>query len=94
MKYNIKKGVSKFLLYTTKQIADLYGVSTYKVTQNWCKHGLKHTPEFEYKKEWVDEFLEELAVQNVFHKHSNFSLAKSKNFKNKKFIPITIEDLM
>lgn len=55
------------MLYTTKEIADMYGgegknVTPYMITHTWIPNGLKHVrgkgQGFLYKKEWIDEYLE------------------------------------
>ena len=59
------------MLYTTKQIAEMYSgkagnVTPYMITHTWITNGLKHIKgkgnSFLYKKEWVDEFLENKAI--------------------------------
>jgi hypothetical protein len=79
------------MLYTTKEIAEMYRVSSYKVTQDWCQKGLKHTYDFKFKKEWVEEFLEETAVQK-FPKNDikrRTVLKVDKNYKK-----LTMEEIM
>lgn len=60
------------LLYTTKQIAEMYSaeketVTPYMITHTWVPNGLKHIKgkgqSFLYKKEWVDEYLEEQSIE-------------------------------
>lgn len=62
------------MLYTTKQIAELYSsseneITPYMITHTWIAQGLKHLrgkgKGFLYKKEWVDEFLEMQAIVNT-----------------------------
>ena len=55
-------------LLTTKQIAEMYEVSPYTITHNWCNKGLKflrgkHTMLF--KEKWVDDFIEEEAEKQI-----------------------------
>lgn len=56
------------LLYTTKQIAEIYGgennnVTPYMITHTWIPNGLKHMKGkgngFLFKKEWVEQYIEE-----------------------------------
>lgn len=58
------------MLYTTKQIAEMFSgkennITTYTITHNWIPKGLKHIrgkgTGFLYKKEWVEEFIEQQA---------------------------------
>lgn len=55
-------------LYTSEEIAEIYGVSSYTVTNNWGKKGLKRIRgagnSYLYKKEWVEEYLENQATSN------------------------------
>lgn len=50
-------------LLTTDEVAEMYGVSSYTITQNWCNKGLKHikSKTFMFKQKWVDDYLEEEA---------------------------------
>ena len=59
------------MLYSTKEIAEMYGgenenVTPYTITQTWIPQGLKHIRgkgnSFLFKKEWVEEFLENQAI--------------------------------
>lgn len=59
------------MLYTTQEIAEMYSssgntVSAYMITHTWVPNGLKHIrgkgAGFLYKKEWVEEYLEEQAI--------------------------------
>ena len=47
-------------LLTTREIAKIYEVSEYTITQNWIPKGLKHFPSkpFKFRVEWVEEFIE------------------------------------
>ncbi len=61
-------------LYTAKEISEkeFYGpkemITPYKITQNWVKKGLKFIRgtrrEMLFKLEWIDEFLENQAMEN------------------------------
>ena len=61
------------MLYTGEQIAQMYSTEKVKLTANnirkWANRGLKHIRGahnvFLYKKDWVDNFLEEEAQRNV-----------------------------
>lgn len=55
------------MLYTTKEIADMYGgeqknVTPYMITHTWIPNGLKYAKGkgrgYLFKKEWVEEYLE------------------------------------
>ena len=55
------------MLYTTKEIAEMYGgkqknVTPYMITHTWIPCGLKYTKGkgkgYLFKKEWVEEYLE------------------------------------
>ncbi len=55
------------MLYSTKEIAEMYGgenrnITPYTITQTWIPLGLKHirgkANSYLFKKEWVEEFLE------------------------------------
>lgn len=54
-------------LYTSKEIAEIYGVTQYTITNNWSKKGLKHIKGakkgFLYRKEWVEEYIESQIIQ-------------------------------
>lgn len=55
-------------LYTSKQIAEMYGVSPYTVSNNWAKKGLKHIRgagnSFLYKIKWVEEYIQSQIICN------------------------------
>ncbi len=49
-------------LLSTKQIAEMYEVSSYTITQNWCNKGLKFIRGKDgmmFRVSWVEKFLEE-----------------------------------
>lgn len=61
------------MLYTTKEIAEMYGgkqknVTPYMITHTWIPNGLKHIrgkgAGFLYKKEWVEAYLESLSMEH------------------------------
>lgn len=61
------------MLYTTKQIAEMYGgdlqnVTPYMITHTWIPNGLKHIKgkgqSFLYKKEWIEEYLDSQTIIN------------------------------
>lgn len=65
------------MLYTTKQIAEMYSgksgnITPSMITQTWNHEGLKHIKGkyngFLYKKEWVDEFIENKSIINAMEK--------------------------
>lgn len=67
--------------YTAKEIAEIYNVTPYTVTQNWGSKGLKRIrgkkSSYLYKLEWVDEYIE----QAVMQKTDNICDVKKINFK-------------
>lgn len=54
-------------LYTSKEISEIYRVPKYTVTQYWIPKGLKHIrgnkKSYLFKIEWVENFLEENAIE-------------------------------
>lgn len=68
-------------LYTAEEIAKIYNVTKYTVTQNWSKKGLKHIrgkkKSFLYRLEWVEEYIE----QAIMQKAENIDNVKKINFK-------------
>ena len=54
-------------LYSTEEIAKLYGVTNYTITQTWCKRGLRHIrgkgKGFNFRISWVEEYLEMSTMQ-------------------------------
>lgn len=55
------------MLYTTKEIAEMYGgekknVTPYMITHTWIPNGLKYARGkrrcYLFKKEWIEEYLE------------------------------------
>lgn len=77
------------MLYTGEQIAEIYSTEAVKITTNtvrrWANNGLKHLlgekGKFLFKKEWIDEFLEEEAKKNI---HTQVIGEKSKKTNLKK----------
>lgn len=60
------------MLYTTKEIAEMYGgeqknVTPYMITHTWIPNGLKYIKGkgrgYLFKKEWVEEYLERMFIQ-------------------------------
>lgn len=60
------------LLYTTKEIAEMYGgksknVTPYMITQTWIPNGLRYIKgkgnSYLFKKEWVEQYIEEQAMK-------------------------------
>lgn len=83
------------MLYTTKQIAEMYGgekqnVTPYMITHTWVPNGLKHVKgkgqSFLYKKEWVDEYLETQIIVN-FKENKTMKFNKTRlKINNKCFV--------
>ena len=78
------------MLYTTKQIAELYGgeeknVTPYMITHTWIPNGLKHIrgkgQSFLYRKEWVDEYLEEQTIIDI--KQKKMPIRRNNKYKIK-----------
>lgn len=67
--------------YTTEEIAKIYNVAPYTVTQNWVKKGLKYIRgkknSYLYKLAWVEEYIEQVTMQKV----ENIDNVKKINFK-------------
>ena len=58
-------------LYSTKQIAEMYEVSPYTITQNWCNKGLKFIrgkAGLAFRVSWVEKFLEEEAERQAMER--------------------------
>lgn len=79
------------MLYTAEEIAKKYGgenknITSYTVTQQWVKKGLKHIrgkgKSYLFKIEWVEEFLEQQA--NEVAEESNCRKGNTKFKFNKK----------
>ena len=67
------------MLYTTKEIAQMYGgeqqnITPYMITHTWVPRGLKHVRGkrnvYLFKKEWVEDFLEKTSsnIENETNK--------------------------
>lgn len=75
------------MLYTTKEIANMYGhnVTPYMITHTWIPNGLKHIrgkgQSFLYKKEWVDEYLEEQTIIDIKQKTTTIKRNSKYKFK-------------
>lgn len=79
------------MLYTTKEIADMYGgeqknVTPYMITHTWIPNGLKYIrgkkTGFLFKKEWVEAYLENVSIV-VKGKSNNLKINKgTKKIKN------------
>lgn len=72
------------MLFTTKEIAEIYGgenknVTPYMITHTWIPNGLKYIRgkgnSFLFKKEWVEQYIEE---QTIIRTNNNL---KVKNIK-------------
>lgn len=71
-------------LYATNEIAEMYGVSSATITNNWCCKGLKFLKgehHFLFKLEWIDEFLE-IEGQRQADLKMDKSLKKNKKIEN------------
>lgn len=87
------------MLYTTKQIAEMYSgenknVTASMITCTWNHEGLKHIKGkgkgFLYKKEWVDEFLENASILEAMNK---IRPEKAILYKNGKFQKELVQNL-
>lgn len=72
------------MLFTTKEIAEIYGgenknVTPYMITHTWIPKGLKYIRgkgnSFLFKREWVEQYIEE---QTIIRENNN---SKIKNIK-------------
>ncbi len=61
------------MLYTTEQISKMYSgeeknITPYMITHTWIQNGLKHIrgkgKGYLFKKEWVEEYIENQAIEN------------------------------
>lgn len=77
-------------LYTTKQIAEMYEVSPYTITQNWCNKGLKFIRGKDgmmYRVSWVEKFLEEEAERQAIERsHKEVIATQVKNITIKPYM--------
>ncbi|MCI8616942.1 MAG: hypothetical protein HFJ60_01590 [Clostridia bacterium] len=73
------------MLYTTKEIAEMYGgkennVTPYMITHTWIPNGLKYIRGkgngYLFKKEWVEEYLENVSMIKE-RKQKQFNIRKS-----------------
>lgn len=79
------------MLYTAEEISEKYGgknknITPYTVTQQWVKKGLKHIrgkgKTFLFKIEWVEQFLEEQAIEKQEEdSDTKFNINKAKTRK-------------
>lgn len=72
------------MLFTTKEIAEIYGgenknVTPYMITHTWIPNGLKYIRgkgnSFLFKREWVEQYIDE---QTIIRENNN---SKTKNIK-------------
>lgn len=65
------------LLYTTKEIAEMYGgeqknVTPYMITHTWVPNGLRYIKgkgnSFLFKKEWIEQYLESISENRATNK--------------------------
>ena len=89
------------ILYETHEVAQMYGVSEYTITQRWIPNGLKYLPfkPFKFKLEWVEEFIEKQAEEKRLQRQSNIcEIIKTRKIKKiPKFnadMKISFEDIM
>lgn len=72
-------------LYSTKEIAEMYDVSPYTITQNWCNKGLKFIrgkTGMAFRPSWVEKFLEEEAERQANERiHKNFVVTVNKTVR-------------
>ena len=72
-------------LYSTKQIAEMYEVSPYTITQNWCNKGLKFIrgkDGMAFRISWVEKFLEEEAERQASERtQRNFIVTVNKTVR-------------
>lgn len=83
------------MLYTTTEIAEMYGgnqknVTPYMITHTWIPNGLKYIKGkrkgFLFKKEWVDEFLENFTCVEEKTNNTKVFTVKGNVMKNKVYI--------
>lgn len=69
-------------LLSTKQIAEMYDVSSYTITQNWCNKGLKFIRGKDgmmFRISWVENFIEREAIrQSDARNHKNIAIINRK----------------
>lgn len=86
-------------LYTTEEIAKIYNVSSWTITQKWIKKGLKciEGRPNRFKRRWVDDFLENLAEESI-HKTTIYQIRdvpkKKHKLKEFKEMKLTLQDVM
>jgi len=82
-------------LLTTKEIAQIYKVSEYTVTQSWIPKGLKYFPcmPFKFKLEWVEEFIERQAEEAFLKRQNKMQTCEVVNNPKRKNIPKFHDDM-
>lgn len=76
------------MLYTTKEIAEMYSspqnkITPYMITQTWIKNGLKYIrgkgKGYLFKQEWVEEYIEGQAISRttLVEQHSRYKKRNS-----------------
>lgn len=84
------------MLYTAEEIAEKYGgknknITTYTVTQQWVKKGLKHIrgkgKAYLFKIEWVEQFLENQAtIEQDKDKKTEININKNKSTSKRLYV--------
>lgn len=84
------------MLYTAEEIAEKYGgknknITTYTVTQQWVKKGLKHIrgkgKAYLFKIEWVEQFLENQAtIEQDKDKKTKININKNKGTSKRLYV--------
>lgn len=84
------------MLYTAEEIAEKYGgknknITTYTVTQQWVKKGLKHIrgkgKAYLFKIEWVEQFLENQAtIEKNKDKKTQININKNKGTSKRLYV--------
>ena len=87
--------------YTTREIAQMYKVTEYTITQNWIPKGLEYFPSkpFKFRIEWVEKYIEEqIKLTQLKRQKPICEIVKSKKLaKIPKFnsdMKINIEDYL
>lgn len=70
-------------LYSTKEIAKIYNVTSHTITKIWIPEGLKYKKgprrSFRFKLEWVDEYIDETVIEKYNIQDKEYKISKSKN---------------
>lgn len=85
------------MLYTTQEIAEIYSspqnkITPYVITQTWIKNGLKcirgKGKGYLFKKEWVEDYLENQATSKVKKIEQHSTYKKRNNLKKQNVLLI------